>query len=360
MVMASVVCLIWIALVFARKGFWRVALPQRLDALEVRPRVCAVIPARNEAEVVGRSVASLAISDYPVRIYLVDDHSIDGTAVAAGRYPNLTVLQATPLEKGWTGKLWAMSQGIDAAGHLPPDERPDYYLLTDADIEHAPDNLSQLVARAEAGRFDMVSLMVMLRCESWAEKALIPAFVFFFFKLYPPGAGTRGAAGGCILIRREALERIGGIASIKGELIDDCALAAAVRRSGGKLWLGVTKTTRSIRPYPDWRDVEQMISRTAFTQLRYSVWMLLGAIVGMVVTYLIPPVLALMGYRLGWAAWALMTISFIPTLRFYGRNWSWALALPLIAAFYTCATVHSAIRYWTGKGGLWKGRVLAQ
>jgi hopene-associated glycosyltransferase HpnB len=354
-VISGAVFLIWFFLVFARKGFWRVAEPPQLAAPSGRPTVIAVIPARNEAEVIRRSTGSLLASDYPLRIVLVDDHSTDGTAEAAGSNPNLTVMQAPPLETGWTGKLWAVHNGILEAAKLAPD----YYLLTDADIEHAPGNVSQLVARAEAGGFDMVSLMVKLRCESLAEKLLIPAFVFFFFKLYPPGARTNGAAGGCILIRREALERAGGIAAIRNEPIDDCALAREVKRTGGKLWLGVTQTTRSIRPYPEFSDVEQMIARTAFTQLKYSAWMLLGAVLGMVVTYLLPPALALVGYPLAAAAWALMTIAYIPILRFYGLNLLWALALPGVAVFYTCATVHSALNYWRGKGGMWKGRASA-
>jgi hopene-associated glycosyltransferase HpnB len=264
----------------------------------------------------------------------------------------LTIIPALPLPEGWTGKLWAVAQGVARA-------RTRYILMTDADIEHAPDNVSRLVARAEAGGYDMVSLMVKLRCDSFAERALVPAFVFFFFKLYPPGPGTRGAAGGCILIRRDALERIGGVGKIRGELIDDCALAREVRSTGGTVWLGVTQTTRSIRECPTLGSVERMIARTAFTQLHYSAWMLAGAIAGMTVTYLLPPILAIAGYPLGVAAWLLMMIAYIPTLRFYGRSPLWALALPLIAAFYTGATVHSAIRYWTGKGGMWKGRVQA-
>ncbi len=349
-IMAWVCWVIWVYLIFGRKFFWIVRLPGRVAPLASRPTVCAVIPARNEAEVVGRSVGSLLKSDYPIRIFLVDDHSTDSTAEAAGKSGALTVLQARALEAGWTGKLWAVSQGVEAASR----EFPAYYLLTDADIEHAADNVSQLVARAEEGRFDMVSLMVKLRCESWAEKALIPAFVFFFFMLYPPGAGTSGAAGGCILIRREALERIGGIARIRGELIDDCALAREVKASGGRLWLGVTQGTRSIRPYPGWRDVEQMIARTAFTQLGYSVWMLLGAVVGMTVTFLLPVALLFTGAGI---AWVLMTLAYVPVLRFYGRSILWALALPLVALFYMGATVHSAVLHWSGRGGLWKGRV---
>jgi hopene-associated glycosyltransferase HpnB len=356
MVVSAIVCLIWIFLVFGRKSFWRISEPSSLPAPQSQPKVAAVIPARNEADVIGRSVSSLLASDYPTQIFLVDDHSADGTAEAAGSDPRLTILSAAPLQPGWTGKLWAVSQGIQVAA----ETQPDYYLLTDADIEHAPNNLSQLVARAESGNFDMVSLMVKLRCESFAERALIPAFVFFFFKLYPPGSETRGAAGGCILIRRTALERIGGIGRIKSELIDDCALAREVKRSGGRIWLGVTHTTHSIRAYPTLADVEQMISRTAFTQLHYSLWMLAGAVLGMFITYLLPPILTIDGDPLGAAAWALMTISFIPVLRFYGRNPAWTLALPLIAIFYTAASVHSAIRYWTGKGGMWKGRTAGQ
>jgi hopene-associated glycosyltransferase HpnB len=358
-VISSLVCLIWIFLVFGRKSFWRVSEPAALPPAQTQPTVAAVIPARNEAEVVGRSVASLLASDYPVQIFLVDDHSTDGTAQiadqAAGDSKRLTVLQAAPLEPGWTGKLWAVSQGI----HVASQSAPDYYLLTDADIEHGPNNLSQLIARAQSGNFDMVSLMVKLHCESLAERVLIPAFVFFFFKLYPPGPGTKGAAGGCILIRRTALERIGGIERIKSDLIDDCALAREVKQSGGRIWLGVTQTTRSIRAYPTFSEIEQMISRTAFTQLNYSVWLLAGAVVGMFVTYLLPPILAITGHLLGAAAWALMIISYIPILRFYGRNPLWSLALPLIALFYTAATVHSAIRFWSGKGGMWKGRAFS-
>jgi hopene-associated glycosyltransferase HpnB len=352
---SALVCLIWIFLVFGRKGFWMVREPQDRPVSAAKPHVAAVIPARDEAAVIGRAVGSLLRSDYPLDVFVVDDHSTDGTAEAAGTDARLTVVAADDLPPGWSGKLWAVSQGVAAAAL----HAPDYFLLTDADIEHAPDNLGRLVARAEAGGFDMVSLMVKLRCESFAEKALIPAFVFFFFKLYPPGPDTNGAAGGCILIRRTALERIGGIARIRGELIDDCALAREVKRTGGRVWLGVTRTTRSIRDYGSFADVEQMISRTAFTQLNYSSWMLLGAVAGMALTYLAPPVLAVAGYPLAMAAWALMAIAYTPVLRFYGRSLIWAPLLPLVALFYTGATVHSAVRYWTGKGGMWKGRAQA-
>jgi hopene-associated glycosyltransferase HpnB len=352
---SALACLIWIFLVFVRKGFWIVREPRDWPVSAARPRVAAVIPARDEAAVIGRAVNSLLRSDYPLDVFVVDDHSTDGTAEAAGVDARLTILAADDLPPGWSGKLWAVSQGVAAA----ESHAPDYFLLTDADIEHAADNLGRLVARAETGGFDMVSLMVKLRCKSFAEKALIPAFVFFFFKLYPPGPDTKGAAGGCILIRRTALERIGGIAKIRGELIDDCALAREVKRTGGRVWLGVTQNTRSIRDYGSFADVERMISRTAFTQLNYSSWMLLGAVAGMALTYLAPPVLAIAGYPLAMAAWALMAIVYMPVLRFYGRSLLWAPLLPVVALFYTVATVHSAVWYWTGRGGMWKGRAQA-
>ena len=328
-----------------------------------RRSVTAIIPARNEAAVVAQSIHSLTEQSYagPFRIVLVDDDSSDGTAGiarnadASGR---LTVVRAAPLPPGWTGKLWALSQGVAHAG------APDYLLLTDADIVHPPQNLAGLVSRAERG-YDLVSYMAKLKCDSPAERALIPAFVFFFFQLYPPAwirnprRKTAGAAGGCILIRREMLERIGGIAAIRGELIDDCALARAVKRAGGRVWLGLSEGTRSIRDYATFGEIGRMISRTAFTQLRYSALLLAGTVFGLAFTYLLPVALTLAGQPLGALAWLLMEICYWPALRFYGRSPLWAPLLPLVAAFYMACTVHSAVQYWRGAGGLWKGRVQA-
>ena len=243
-----------------------------------------------------------------------------------------------------------MSQGIEKAGGA------DYLLLTDADIVHAPENLARLVGRAERGGFDLVSYMATLHCETRAERALIPAFVFFFFLLYPPRWGT-GAAGGCMLIRRAALERIGGIAAIRGELIDDCALAAAVRRTGGRVWLGLSRDTLSIRPYETFAEIGRMISRSAFTQLRHSAWLLAGTVAGLLFTYVLPPVLAIGGSWWGAAAWGMMSVAYFPALRFYRRSPLWAPLLPLVAVFYMGATVNSAVEYWRGRGGVWKGRV---
>jgi hopene-associated glycosyltransferase HpnB len=363
---ATGVVLVWLYLFFLRGRFWR--LREEAPAPLPPPcRVAIVVPARNEAEVVGPAIGSLATQAYAgaFHIFLVDDHSADGTsAVARDAAPagRLNVAAAPRLAPGWTGKLWAMAEGIRQAEPF----QPHYVLFTDADIVHARDGLTRLVARAEAGGYDLVSWMVRLRCESFAEKALIPAFMFFFFMLYPP-AWTKnvrrrmaGAAGGCILLRWSVLARIGGIASIRGELIDDCALARAVKSTGGKIWLGISSETRSIRAYGTVSEVGRMISRTAFWQLRHSAILLLGTIAGMFLTYMLPPLLLFTGKpyatALGALAWLLMMAAYAPSLRFYGLSLLWAPGLPLVALYYTIATIHSAVRYWSGRGGQWKGR----
>jgi len=357
------VCLVWIYLLLFRAKS-RADPPVRGRPPGRPAAITALIPARKEAAVVAQSIGSLAGQRYagPFRIVLVDDDSADGTAgIARQSAPSgqLTVIRAQPLPAGWTGKLWAVSQGVEQAG------APDYLLLTDADIVHPPDNLATLIARAEGG-YDLVSYMAKLKCDSLAERALIPAFVFFFFLLYPPAwirdprRKTAGAAGGCILIRREMLERIGGIAAIRGDLIDDCALARAVKRAGGRVWLGLSEHTRSIRDYATFGEIGRMISRTAFTQLGYSPLWLAGTVLGLAFVYLLPVALTIAGQPLGVAAWLLMSICYWPALRFYGRSPLWAPLLPLIAAFYMGCTVHSAVQYWRGAGGSWKGRVQAK
>jgi hopene-associated glycosyltransferase HpnB len=290
-------------------------------------------------------------------VVVVDDSSSDGTAMVA-RSVGAHVIEAGLLPPGWTGKLWAVTEGLRAAA--PRD--PEYWLLTDADIVHAPDSVAGLVGRARAGNYDLVSYMVLLECRTMAEQALIPAFVFFFFMLYPPAwirdprRRTAGAAGGCMLVRRDALERIGGIERIRGERIDDCALAREIKRAGGKVWLGLTRETRSIRSYGSFDEIGRMISRTAFTQLRHSWWLLAGTVAGLILTYLVPPLLALLsppGATRGMAAlaWLAMSIAYFPAVRFYGRPWWWAPMLPAIAVFYLGATLHSAFF-----GSTWKGR----
>ncbi|HEY8609979.1 MAG TPA: glycosyltransferase, partial [Roseomonas sp.] len=270
-----------------------------------------------------------------------------------------------PLPAGWTGKLWALEQGVRHATAAAP---PDYILLTDADIGHDPANLRALVARAEAGRLTLVSLMAELSCTTRAERFLIPAFVFFFQMLYPfawvADAGRRIAAGagGCMLVRREALERAGGIASVRTAIIDDCALARRLKAQG-PIWLGLTRRARSLRPYGSFGEIGRMVSRSAYAQLHYSPLLLAGTLAGMVLTYLIPPALALLGTGLagvaGLAAWAMMALAFQPMLRFYRASPLWGLALPAIGAAYAVFTLQSALQVWRGRGGMWKGRAQA-
>jgi hopene-associated glycosyltransferase HpnB len=347
----------WIYLMLGRGGFWRVREEPVPAVLSNSKSVAIIIPARNEEAVIGEAVESLLNQDYPGRVHLfvVDDHSSDATATAAGVHQRLSIVRAGPLPQGWTGKLWAISEGLRHAQEL----NPDFILLTDADIVHGPGNVGGLVARAESRNLDLASYMVKLQCRTFPERALIPAFVYFFFQLYPP-SWTRSAAGGCILVRPRALARIGGIASIRGELIDDCALARAIKKDG-RIWLGVTQTTRSIRDYTTFAEIRRMISRTAFTQLRHSTLLLLGTILGMLVIYAAPPVLSFSAGRLtaifALLAWAAMCITYIPMLRFYNRSIAWAPFLPVVALFYTYATIDSAVRYWTGKGGEWKDRI---
>jgi hopene-associated glycosyltransferase HpnB len=355
MFLGVAVVAIWLFLLLGRRGFWRMAVDAPPAASGPPPRIVAVIPARNEADVVARAIASLAKQHYAgeFHVVLVDDHSDDGTAEAARAAAGpdlLTVIHAEPLPPGWTGKLWAVAAGVRYAGRYDPE----YFLLTDADITHPVNAVSCLAARAGGG-YDLVSYMATLHCASLAERALVPAFVFFFFLLYPPAAGT-GAAGGCMLVRRSALERAGGIERIRGALIDDCSLAAAIRASGGRVWLGLSPETRSIRPYRGFGEIGRMISRSAFTQLRYSFWLLLGTVFGLLLTYVAPVGLALSGSLWGIAAWAMMIVAFAPALRFYRVSLLWAPLLPLIAIFYLGATVHSALSHWRGRGGLWKGR----
>lgn len=376
--LACLSLLTWIVLTFFRGAFWQV---RRFDGdiasnekPQSWPRVAVVVPARNEAGTVGRCVESLVRQDYAgeFQIIVVDDHSEDrtselarGAAQSAGGAGQLTVVQAEKLQPGWTGKLWAIQQGVSTA----ESKRPDYFWFTDADIEHSPDTLRRLVTRAENQQLDLTSLMVLLQAKTIPERLLIPAFLYFFLMLYPPTwiaetkSKTAGAAGGCILLRREALERIGGILTIRSEVIDDCALARAVKRSDGAIWMGLTRKSVSLRAYTSFGEIRDLIARTAFTQLKYSAVVLLGTVVVMLLTYLVPVVLTFhvqpLVWRLSLIAWALMTLTYLPTVRFYQLSPLWAPLLPLAAAFYFYATCLSAMRYWMGRGGQWKGRAQA-
>ncbi len=379
LVLAGLSFLVWIVLTFFRGVFWQV---RRFDgdsggSEQPRnwPRVVAVVPARNEAETITRCVESLVGQKYPgeLQIMVVDDQSQDGTGElaraaaqsgdGAGR---VMILQAAELQRGWTGKLWALQQGVAGATAFSPH----YFWFTDADIVHAPDTLQRLVMQAESQRLDLASLMVLLQAKTIPERLLIPAFLYFFLMLYPPKwtaddkSRMAGAAGGCILLRRTALQQVGGISSIRSEVIDDCALARAVKGSGGTIWLGLTRKSISLRGYKKFGEIRDLIARTAFTQLGYSGLALFGTVVGMLLTYFAPVVLTFhrqpLVSRLGLAAWALMTTTYLPTVRFYQISPLWAPLLPAAALFYSYSTCLSAVRYWLGRGGQWKGRAQAK
>jgi hopene-associated glycosyltransferase HpnB len=374
-VLAFVAAAAWAWLLALRGRFWLVDAPPAAPEPAAWPEVVAVVPARDEAEAIGEAVRSLLGQNYPGKLSVVvtDDHSTDGTAevaraaaTSAGAAERLTVVPAKPLPPGWSGKLWAQSQAIAVAAERHP--QAELWLLTDADIRHAPGELQRMVGRLLADRLDMASLMVRLSTASFAEKAIVPAFVFFFRLLYPfrwvadPAKATAAAAGGYVLIRRAMLERIGGLAAIADALIDDCTLAAAVKRAGGRLALDLTRDTTSLRLYPGFGGLWMMIARSAYTQLRCSPVLLAGTVAAMTVGFLLPPWFALTGGPAGLlalVAWLEMSVAFAPMLRFYRQPVILAPLLPLVAVFYMVATVDSARRHWSGRGGEWKGRVQA-
>jgi hopene-associated glycosyltransferase HpnB len=372
---AAIPLAVWIYLFLARGNFWQLREDDiYLQPLANWPRVAAIVPARNEAESIAKTVRSLAAQEYPgeLSIIIVDDHSEDGTAALAqkaasesGASQRVKIHSAASLAPGWTGKLWAMNEGVQVAS----GQKPEFLWFTDADIEHAPDTLRRLVFRAERDSLDLASLMVLLQAETFPERLLIPPFLYFFLMLYPPrwisdpSASTAGAAGGCILLRRNVLAPIGGIASIRGEVIDDCALARAVKKNGGRIWMGLTRASFSLRGYGTFPEIRNMIARTAFTQLHYSILFLVLALAGLFVTFLLPWFSFLSGEDPAWflasTAICLMTVTFGVTVRFYALPWPWALALPLAVLYYGYATCVSAARYWLGRGGQWKGRAQA-
>jgi len=379
--LAGVSLAIWLYLIGFRGGFWRCA--QRLDEAPPAPArwpaVAAVIPARNEAALIEESLAAVLAQDYPgeFRIVLVDDHSEDGTADAArgaaqGEANSLTVMAAPDLPPGWKGKLWALHNGMAQA------EGAEFFWFTDADIVHAPNVLARLVAKAEQEQLDLVSVMAWLsRRGAWAS-LLIPPFVFFFQKLYPfawsndPVKRTAAAAGGCALVRAETLRAAGGLLPIRNALIDDCALGREIktvaRGRGHATWLGLSRDVRSIRPYRSLGEVWRMVARSAYTQLRHSPLLLIGTLLGMAITYLVPPLAVLawpwhddaLAGALALAAWGLMAVAVWPTLRLYDRPVWQAPLLPLAALLYSAMTVDSALSHWRGRGGAWKGRTAAR
>jgi hopene-associated glycosyltransferase HpnB len=375
---AAVSLLIWVGLFLFNGHFWQIWISDAdgdaVVAPAMWPSVVAVVPARNEAASIAQTVSALAAQDYPgnFSIFVVDDHSVDGTgelarkaATESGAQQKIHVLSAQQLVPGWTGKLWALQSGIEAT----QSRSPDFFWFTDADIVHSPETLRHLISRAERDQFDLTSLMVLLQAHSFGEKLIIPPFLYFFLMLYPPRwianakSRTAGAAGGCMLLRGSALARIGGLAAIRSEVIDDCSLASVVKKTGGRIWMGLTRKSVSLRRYSGFGDLRDMIARTAFTQLNYSALRLFGTLIGLMVTFVAPVALALSTNPKVWVpallAWCLMSASFLPTVVFYRLSPIWSPFLPVTALFYSYATFLSAVRYWLGRGGQWKGRAQA-
>ncbi|MSO70567.1 MAG: glycosyltransferase [Alphaproteobacteria bacterium] len=376
--LGALALLTWSFLLLGRGGFWRAR--ERLDFVGGNgrgnwPVVVAIVPARDEAALVGRSIGSLFSQDYPGRfsVVLADDHGTDGTGAvalhAAGTNASrLQVISVPARPPGWVGKVWAMAQGLKAA----EAGSPEFVWFTDADIAHAPGMLRALVAKAEAERRDLVSVMVMLSCRGGIERLLIPAFVYFFQQLYPfawvadPARATAAAAGGSMLVRRQELLAAGGLDSIRGALIDDCALAGVLKARGCRLWLGLSQDSASLRPYGGVAPVWGMVARTAYTQLRSSPLLLVLTLFGLALVYLAAPALVVfyplhgdvVATGLGLAAWALLALSFVPMLGYYRQPLWLAVALPLAGVLYALMTADSARQHWLGRGGAWKGRVV--
>ncbi|MFF7309144.1 glycosyltransferase [Streptomyces sp. NPDC008137] len=371
--------LAWLWLLLCQGFFWRtdVRLPPRRDP-DVWPSVCVVVPARDEAAMLPVALPSLLLQDYPGRaeVFFVDDCSSDGTGDLARelslRHGGLPLTVSSPGEPppGWAGKLWAVRHGVG----LARARDPEYLLLTDADIAHAPDSLRELVAAARAGGFDVVSQMARLRVESAWERLVVPAFVYFFAQLYPfrrigrKGTRTAAAAGGCVLLRAETAERVRIPDAFRHAVIDDVALARAVKRGGGRVWLGLADRVDSVRPYPRLHDLWRMVSRSAYAQLRHNPLLLAGTVAGLAMVYLVPPVAVVAGLAArsaaaavtGGLAWLVMTGTYVPMLRYYRQPLWLAPLLPFTAFLYLLMTVDSAVRHYRGRGAAWKGRTYAR
>lgn len=368
---------IWLRLVLAQGGFWRerpVTQRALISADHVWPRIVAVVPARNEADIIEQSIGSLLGQQYPgsFEIILVDDQSNDGTAerarlIAGQPSEKLTILAGAPLPDGWVGKMWALAQGVDAA--MARAQVPTYIWFTDADIGHDYDNLMDLAARAERDHLDLVSQMVRLDTSTWAEKFLIPAFVYFFAMLYPfawvndRSNKMAAAAGGSMLVRATALAQSGGIAGIRREIIDDCALARQIKALPapmGGLHLSLTDKARSLRSYGGFAGIARMVARSAYTQLNYSPLALTGTLLGLMLTFVLPLTLIFIGgpqALLALLTYGLMVLSFGPILEVYRLSPLYALSLPLVAVIYAGFTLRSAIEHMRGRGAQWKGRI---
>jgi len=386
-ILSTVALVAWGWLLTGRGRFWqtdqRLNFPSEPSVRQDWPSVSVIVPARNEARILNKTLPTLLEQDYAgdLHIYLVDDDSSDATAEVARRIAmesamndRLSICQGEPLPEGWKGKVWAMWQGAEYSR----ENDPEYLLLTDADIAYTPGVITALVDKALSEELELVSLMAKLKVKSIWDRLLIPAFVYFFSKLYPfrwvndPNRDTAGAAGGCILVRCAALKRVGGLQRIAGEIIDDCALGRLIKRSGGRIWMGLTHKVNSMRPYETLSRIWGMVARSAFDQLGYSWMMLMGTVLGMFLFYLIPPIGTVMGLvtavsgenttvslwllAAGLSSWVIMSRSYLPMVRWYGDSPLVAPFLSLSAIFYTLMTISSALNSWQDKGGAWKGR----
>ena len=351
---------------------WRIEprLDREVPNLPIGGRVVAVVPARNEAdELPGTLTALLGQRHRDLHVVVVDDHSTDDTAGVArrlaatqGASDRLGVIAAPALPPRWAGKVWAQQQGVRAA----LSRGADWIWLTDADIHHAPDVLGRLLATAQRERRDLVSIMARLRCATAVERLLIPAFTYFFATLYSFRATrddqgrTAGAAGGCILVRADVLERIGGMVGLRDAVIDDCALARVCKDAGARLWLGYDPGVRSTRGYPSLAALWNMVARSAYTQLRLSPVILLGVLLGLGFLFLVPVAAICVGSTterlLGLLCYGAMVRTYLPMVRYLGCAPGWALALPLSAMLYAAMTWSSAWRHHRGRGARWKGR----
>lgn len=380
--LAGASALAWLILACFRNGFWRCdqKLPAHTDPPDRWPSVVALVPARNEENTIAECLKSLAAQSYEgtFSVVIINDNSTDRTssvarqaARASGVKPQVWIIDAPPLEPGWAGKLWALQHGIDA---LPTGaEAPDYLWLSDADVVHPTDALSRLVAKAERDGLAMASLMVRLACESFWERLLVPAFIFFFQMLYPfrainnPESKVAGAAGGCVILKRTALRGAGGLTALKDRLIDDCALAQIIKHDGNRIWLGLAENSASLRRYLELSEFWHMVSRSAFVQLRFSNALLALSILGMLIAFIAAPVVALTyplhgslaAALIACASWLAMTLCLVPCLRYHKLNVAYGLLFPVAAALYLGMTVHSALRHWSGAGSDWKSRSYA-
>ncbi|MDC0190623.1 glycosyltransferase [Rhodospirillales bacterium] len=365
--------IIWVILIFFRGNFWLADQMVETDKrqLEIWPSIAAIIPARNEEKYIGTTLRSLMAQNYPGKMdfTVVNDNSTDNTVevITQIKGERIVISNGSDLPEGWTGKLWALGQGINLS--IKKNPSVDFYLFTDADIEHSQETLKIMVTKAERENLQLVSLMVLLNCRNFWEILLIPAFVFFFQKLYPfqwinnPKKPTAGAAGGYILVRRTALEAAGGIDAVHGEIIDDCAIGRMIKKNGS-IWLGLTRSVKSLRTHTRLSEIWEMVTRTAFNQLNYSIIILLVTTIGMIVIYLIPPFAVVWGLvfndnlslSLGVLCWVIMAIAYLPTLRLYQRPFWESLILPVAAFLYSLMVVDSAQRHWTKRYPSWKGR----